>query len=383
MKIVHLADLHLGYKAYNRLNENGFNLREIDVFEAFREALRKIVEINPDLIIFAGDVFHRPRPSNLTIYQTISRLKAFRKHCAAPIFIISGNHESTKLRESGNILNILEATIPDIVVVDGEIQGIEFNKLDAYVLGVPYNALLKSTSNDFKPNKNFKHNIMAIHGSYDSVKCPEIKRYDNDALIKDSDINESEWDYIAFGHYHTFTELAPNCYYSGSIERTSTNIWKEAKEKKGFIEFDLDKKECRFHSLKSPRNVVDIKKIDADKLTGEELNQKIIEEMAKIPDLDKSIVRLNIENLDQVTLKSIDFKKIRELKRAAIHFRANFIKKNASVIIDEKGETITKRKGLLEYLEEELETFELNQELNKVKFTEMAKEYLLQETSKT
>ena len=58
-----------------------------------------------------------------------------------------------------------------------------------------------------------------------------------------------------------FTQLAPNTFYSGAIERTTTNIWQEADDKKGFIEFDLDKKECKFHSLSSPRKVIDLKKL--------------------------------------------------------------------------------------------------------------------------
>ena len=45
MRIAHLSDVHLGYRAYSRTNEHGMNQREYDVLQAFRRALRAIREI--------------------------------------------------------------------------------------------------------------------------------------------------------------------------------------------------------------------------------------------------------------------------------------------------------------------------------------------------
>jgi len=377
MKIVHLADLHLGYRAYNRLDENGYNQREIDVINAFRESLRKIVEIQPDLIIIAGDVFHRPRPSNLTIYQTISRLIAFRKKCSAPIIIVSGNHESVKAAESGNVLNILETVIPNVAVIDGTIKELEIKELDTFFAGIPYNALPELKNRTIAPDKNFKNNILCVHGSYDSVKCKELSKHGNGELITSADINQTEWDYVAFGHYHTFTELAPNAYYSGAIERTSSNIWQEADDKKGFIVYDFETKECKHIGLDSPRKVVDIKRIDAKELTAAEIDRKIDEEISKINDIENSIIRVTIENIDPVAVRELDYKKIRELKKKAVHFRLNLIKRDFSAEKDKDGQPIGRTKGLFEYLDQELQEFELSQGLDKDKFNKLAKDYLL------
>jgi len=381
MKIVHLADLHLGYRAYYRLDPHGFNLREMDVLTAFREALRKIAEINPDLIIIAGDVFHKPRPSNLTIFQTIHRLAVFRSHCKAPIVIISGNHECVKTMESGNVLNIIERVIPDTLLVDGDIKELEFKNLDTLVVGVPYNALGKLKDRKLIPDKQFKYNILSIHGSYDSIKCPELSQYGNEELLTAEMINQRDWDYIAMGHYHSFTELESNAYYSGSIERTSTNIWKEAKEDKGFIEYDLDKKECKFHTLESPRKVVDIKKIDATNLTAEDINLRLDQEVSKIPDFSSKIVRITLENVDPVSLRGLDYKKIRQYKKQAVQFRLNIIKKDVNSTVTKTETTSRTRKGLLEYLEDELKTYDISHELNPDKFIKLAKQYLLEEVA--
>src|SRR5690606_5572789 len=67
MLIAHLADLHLGYRAYARLAAGGINARERDVALAFRAALDRIIELRADLVLVAGDVFHTVRPSNAAI----------------------------------------------------------------------------------------------------------------------------------------------------------------------------------------------------------------------------------------------------------------------------------------------------------------------------
>ena len=67
MKIAHLADLHLRYRAYHRATARGTNQREADVADAFRRCVERLAEVRPDLVLVAGDVFHTVRPSNTAI----------------------------------------------------------------------------------------------------------------------------------------------------------------------------------------------------------------------------------------------------------------------------------------------------------------------------
>lgn len=373
MKIVHVADLHIGYKAYNRLEKNGFNTREMDVLSAFQEALEKISRINPDLIIFAGDIFHKPRPSNFSLFVAIKFLQRFRTQCNAPLLIIGGNHEMTKSTESGSVLNFFEAIIPNTKVVEKEIKEISFN--DINVLCVPYGAFSELEKNTLKPNKSFKYNILTLHGSYNSKKCPEISKNEHTALIEEENINGSEWDYVALGHYHKFTELEKNIYYSGAIERTSSNVWQEANDPKGFIEYDLAAKELKFHNLQTPRKVYDIKRINAESLTAEDINLRIEDEVSKIKDFETSIIRMTIENIDPLAIRNLDYAKIREYRKKAVHFMLNFIKKDVNLAFDAEANSFEKRKNLKETLEEELQVFELAQGLDKAKFDTLAREY--------
>ena len=94
MRVIHIADPHLGYRAYNRVNAAGLNAREADVFDAFRQAVSRTVEADPDLILIAGDLFHVVRPSNLTIQHTFREFASLRMRTQAPVVIIGGNHDS-------------------------------------------------------------------------------------------------------------------------------------------------------------------------------------------------------------------------------------------------------------------------------------------------
>lgn len=376
MKLVHLSDLHLGYRAYSKLTPEGLNIREKDVLDSFMATMKAIAKINPDLILLAGDVFHRPRPSNFSIYNSIRILLKFREYCTAPIVIISGNHEAVKTTESGSVLTIFEHVIPKVKVITDTISEVVFPDLNTSVTCIPYPALAEINSTVVKPDSSNQTNLLVIHGTYET--CPEFAEYEKGELITGKKIYINEWDYVAFGHYHKYTELAPNCFYSGAIDRTTSNIWNEANNPKGFIEFDTETKIHKFHKIENLRKVYDIKRIDASNLTGEEVNNTINGLISGIKDFESSIVRITLENVDDAALKALDYTKIREYKRKALHFRLNAVKKS-STKNENPSESQLRAKSIEDYLEEELKTFELSNGLDKKKFEELAKQYMFDE----
>ncbi|PVX27227.1 MAG: DNA repair exonuclease, partial [Candidatus Bathyarchaeum sp.] len=58
---VHAADLHLGYAQYN------LDVRRKDFENVFAELVDKTIELKPDFMILAGDIFEHARPSNSTL----------------------------------------------------------------------------------------------------------------------------------------------------------------------------------------------------------------------------------------------------------------------------------------------------------------------------
>jgi DNA repair exonuclease SbcCD nuclease subunit len=57
MRLVHLADIHLGFRQYQRQTPAGINQREADVATSMRRVIDKVIELKPDLVLIAGDVF--------------------------------------------------------------------------------------------------------------------------------------------------------------------------------------------------------------------------------------------------------------------------------------------------------------------------------------
>ena len=71
MKIVHMADSHLGFSSYSRLDQHGRNRIEEMVYSGFEQAVEKIIQLRPDAVVHAGDVFHhvRPKIKPLVVFQ--------------------------------------------------------------------------------------------------------------------------------------------------------------------------------------------------------------------------------------------------------------------------------------------------------------------------
>ncbi len=342
MRLVHLADLHLGYRAYHRTQAQGINIREADVAQAFRQALRRTFEIGPDMVIVAGDVFHTVRPSNSAIADAF---RQFAHFCAQAdgtrVIIIAGNHDSPRAAETGSILRLFDE-IPGIDVVHHDARRLVFPELDAAVLCLPHSELIGSGPQTLiEPVPDVERNILLAHAAIDDERLKLLMDFGAARLRHDA-IQPEQWNYVALGHYHLRSQLAPNMFYAGAIERTSLNIWAEADaiatdEKglrkraedtwrkaawgKGFIEYDLEAEKATFHKLDSPRPVIDLTPIIRDHEEAAELDTAIEAALAAIPDgIEDKIIRLRIFELPRDISRELDHRKIREYRTRALHF---------------------------------------------------------------
>src|SRR3989475_7803355 len=163
VKHAHLADLHLGFRQYDRQTPRGGNQREADVAEAFRRAADDLLVQRPDLIVVAGDVFHSVRPTNpaiLFLFQQLQRLRVGLPD--SPIVVIAGNHSTPRSTETGTILRLYEALGVEIAVEHA--RRIVFPKLDCSVLAVPHQALVGSEPPALRPERATRLNILVTHG---------------------------------------------------------------------------------------------------------------------------------------------------------------------------------------------------------------------------
>ncbi|MCE5313676.1 MAG: DNA repair exonuclease [Armatimonadota bacterium] len=373
MKIAHIADPHLGYRVYNRITSQGLNRREADVFQAFRQALAKVVEIAPDVILIAGDMFHIVRPSNLTIQQTFREFTALRNKTDAPIVIIGGNHDSPRSADTGCILDLF-CNVPDIYVAHSEYVQVKLDNLDMSIFCLCHRALPQINSIKIEPDPSSKYNVLMVHGTVEGV----IRHAYDLHEISRAQVVSDAWDYVAFGHYHIFEELAPNAYYSGSLEYTSTNIWSEIKQPKGIIEYNLDEhKLMQFHEIDT-REVIDLRPIDAKGISAADLNTIIKRRIESIEGGHKNkIIRLMIENLHRSAQAELDFSLVRQVRSEALHFELQLRPPTRD------GRTLTSGSdtGVAKTLEEEWDEFAKAYDtpagIDKQRFTNLGRDYLM------
>ena len=136
MRLVHLSDIHLGFRQYQRQTPTGINQREADVATSLRRVIDKVIELKPDLVLIAGDVFNAARPSNPAIlhaFQQFSRLMHMLPD--ATVAIVAGNHDTPRTAETGCILGLFSAL--GITVVEREPKRITFHQHDLSILAVP------------------------------------------------------------------------------------------------------------------------------------------------------------------------------------------------------------------------------------------------------
>lgn len=322
MKIAHLADLHLGYRAYHRVNVRGGNVRESDVADAFRQAVNRITELRPDLVLVAGDVFHTVRPSNTAIADAFRQFSLLADRLPdVPIVMIAGNHDSPRSADTGNILNLFRE-IDGVRVVCDECRTIRLPEIDTSILCLPHVALSTGEEVAMEPDSGSRHNVLMLHGTIEGETADKKLRYISEyggAVVPEGKIDPAHWDYVALGHYHLCEDLAPNMWYSGGLERTSANIWFE-REEKGFLLYSTRTGRAEFEPVQT-RAMIDLPRIEAMGLGAEELDETIRAAVERIPDgLRGKIVRLVIHDVQRAVVRELNHKRIREWKAEAVHF---------------------------------------------------------------
>src|SRR5579872_2458738 len=159
MRLVHLSDLHLGFRQYQRQTPAGINQREADVAGAFKAAIDKTISLEPDLVLIAGDLFHTVRPSNPAILHAFLQFGRLQKSLPrAAIVLIAGNHDLPRASETGCILRLFGQL--GLHVADTEARRIDLADRGVSILAVPDGSALPS----LVTNSSARYNVLLLHG---------------------------------------------------------------------------------------------------------------------------------------------------------------------------------------------------------------------------
>ena len=325
MRLLHLSDLHLGFRQYQRLTPAGINQREADVAAAFKRAVDRAIELRPDVILLAGDIFHAVRPTNPAILHAFHQFARLTQ--ALPetsVVMVAGNHDTPRAAETGCILRLFSPL--GVHVVDAAARRIQLPERDLSILAVPD---LPGARIAFTPDTDARYNVLLLHGEVEGV-LPRAAAGEERASVEipREALGIPRWDYIALGHYHVFRELAPNAYYSGSVEYTSANPWGELVEEreaglkgKGMIEYDLERRVHTFHPLQISRRLVDLPPFSARGLSAADVDGRIAGCIDGCDEgIDDKIVRLVVRDIPRHIARELDHQALRGFRRRALHF---------------------------------------------------------------
>jgi len=380
MRLVHLADIHLGFRQYQRQTPTGINQREADIATSLRRVIDTVIELRPDVVLIAGDVFHTVRPTNPAIlhgFLQFSRLMQMLPD--ATVVMIAGNHDTPRTAETGCILGLFRGL--GITVVDGVSKRISVPERDLMILAVPDMA---QDNPALEPDPTAKYNVLLLHGEIEGVLPKYGRELDRSTMeISKEELGAEKWDYVALGHYHVYRSVAPNAFYSGSIDYTSTNPWGELAEEreagiggKGIIEPDLVTKAHKFHALPPLRAWVDLAPLSGAGLSPAALDEAIHAALDKCDGgIDEKIVRLVVRDVPRHILRDLDHKSLREYKRRALHF--NLDTRRPEIVRPENGQAAPgRRASLADTVRDKLRSRVLTENIDREALVELGLHYL-------
>lgn len=376
MRLVHLADTHLGFRQFARCAPNGVNQREIDVERTFTATIDKIIALAPDLVILGGDIFHVVRPSNHAVVNAFQEFERLAKALPANrIVMVAGNHDAPKTADTGGILGLFASL--GIHVVDKGAARIDFDDLGLHVLAVPDVPGLVRPA--LTPSATARYNVMVLHGEVQGMLSGALT--DRMATeIPADDLHAPDWNYIGLGHWHVYRELAPNMAYSGSIDYTSSNPWGEMAEEhargvsgKGFVERDLDTGAQTFHALPASRPYLELPTFSAQGMTSTDIDAALrLAVETTEGGIEGKVVRVVITEMARDLVRGMDQRALREYRLRALNFHADYRRGEATRVAVSSGGRVSLEERLRLFLSDRV----LPSDINRADLTALASRYL-------
>ncbi len=368
-KIYHIADTHIGYSAYRRIDEaTGLNHREVDTYEAFKQFVDYALKERPDVILHAGDLFDSVRPTNRAISFTLSQILRL-SDAGIPFVAISGNHETPRLKETGSVFSLFEH-IPDVhLVYENKYELVEID--DISIHAIPHCDDIKGEKNKMMSNNSdTSFNIALIHASVLGAGQPIFRMGEfNEQIV---DINDlTNFDYLALGHFHKCTKVMEDAYYAGSTERFSFN---EVNDDKVFLEVRLredGEKEVIFHELRT-REMMDLEPIVCNSLDEHEIRSTIKHRIMECNPENK-VVRLKVQDIPLHVYHSLDFDELKRLTKSAVHFEIKYEFQSDNELLSAEHPAF---RSLHSEFEQFIRKYTIGAHINKTRLKELGLRYM-------
>jgi exonuclease SbcD len=379
VRLLHLSDIHLGFRQFQRTTPGGINQREWDVAQSFTRAIDRVIELRPDLLLIAGDVFHTVRPTNPAILHAFAQFsRLVRELPDTIVVVVAGNHD---LPRSSETLCILRLFTPlGVHVADSGPRRLSFPDRGLSILAVPD---LPPGSVALEPDPTARFNVLVMHAEVEGA-VPSTPG-DPDRMSRQvpvAEVMNPAWDYIALGHVHVYKKMGPKAFYSGSLDYTSPNVWPEVEEQrarklpgKGMLERDLASGKQTFHPLRVTRDFLDLPAIKGRGLSAADLDKEIAASVARAPGgIEGKVVRLIARDVPRHIVRELDHKVLREFQRSALHFHLDT--RRPEVIRNSASGAPGHRPSLAAMLRESLRNRVLTSDIDRDRLVDLGAHYL-------
>lgn len=324
LKIAHLSDLHLGYKAGTKKNKITFrNQREQDGLDAFESVITQIQKEKPDIVIISGDLFHTPKPDIDLILETFRILNKLN----IPIYILTGNHDTNDVKFDPSATLLLNRPEINIFALDSPITEIELNNINlVFVAHQNIESQIEVTKNiNLNPNKK---NILISHGSVFDENLNEIlsSNLEPREIVLTSELLNKGWDLVLLGHIHNryFVKKKPIIYYNGSLIRRgfADSI---SKLGRGWTLWTISDSEIKYDMFEvDQRNQYDIEFKVEKEMQQTELEKNLKEKLSNYDFKSEPIVRLTITNITSNQKRMFNFDFLNEYQNKSLTWNLSF-----------------------------------------------------------
>jgi len=283
----------------------------------------KTIELKPNFMIIAGDIFEHARPSNITLENAITNFKRLRDS-GIPVLTVDGSHDSAPNVITGTILNPLDSA--GLIRYLPRHDGASWRNESCYVYGIPNLRTPRKTEEELpvfleknKPTPDSSlFNILVFHMALDipNLKPPQMEAEARPELLPEG------FNYYAGGHIHTPYNLPFKkglLTYSGSTETVS---YEEAETEKGFYHVEVNRKGVpQLHRIKleSPRRFI-VLDCNYGGMTPTRITEAVVQLVKEADEAEAVIVPLIRGVLPaEAGRGEIDLAKIRSAAEKAIH----------------------------------------------------------------
>ena len=196
IRILHCGDFHFDTPFYG-LTTGEAEKRKEDLRETFGRIVSIAKEEKMDILLISGDFFDSEKVTKTTLEYII---KKFGEIPQIRVFISPGNHDPYTYKSYYRLIQ----WPANVHIFSSKLEGIWIPELDTcvYGLGFSKNHEKKPLIEGFQPENPYCINIMVAHGEV--VSREQSSDYNP---ISIENIEQSQLDYLALGHKHSFSGI--------------------------------------------------------------------------------------------------------------------------------------------------------------------------------